>query len=348
MQPTTRRRFLSSLGATAALGLAGCTGTTQLTDLKSRLGAANEREQRLEKELAKTQAELNETQHELDQVETQNDNLRTQLHHERQETKTLQTQLNAKNESISTLETRITKKEQRITELESLVNSGDLHGFTAEQRERATQLGNEMKNSIVRVENYGNGGLSGSGTAWHIGNGYYVTNNHVIQGGTSFKIGIFAEQRDNVQWEKAQLIGATGGQPDIALLQSPNDSPPALEYEHDSTSLSKGQPMVHVGHPMGVGSWIIGLGPFQHYGEFGNETATAMNFITHLPVRSGNSGSPVATLEGTVVGLTHSSVSQTSAEAHDPDYVHETYTAYPENASHMHSIHFDDYFDRWQ
>lgn len=350
MQPTTRRRFLGSLGGPAALGLAGCTGTTQLDDLKSRLNAANEREQRLEKELAKTRAELNETQHDLDQVETQNDNLRTQLHHERQETQTLQTQLDSKNESITTLETRITKKEQRITELESLIAAeGAQYGFAQETVAQARSLGNELQKSVVNVSTYSNGRKNQAGTGWHMGDGYYLTNSHVVETGDAYKLQLFDESAANTKTVDATLLGmADSNTADIALLKSSATSPPALNYA-TSTNLNEGDPLVHVGHPLGVGGWVIGLGPFANYGRgFTDANNTATIFQSYLPSRSGNSGSPVATLDGTIVGMTFSSTGSQDNPRHAPDNVHTHFAEYPLLQNHLHCNVFDLYINNWK
>lgn len=350
MQPTTRRCFLSSLGATAALSLAGCTGTTQLDNLKSRLNAANEREQLLEKELAKTQAELNETQHELDQVETQNDNLRTQLHHERQETQTLQTQLDAKNKSISTLKTRITKKEQRITELESLlVTEGAQYGFSEDTLSRARSLGNELQKSVIQVLSSANGSKNQGGTGWHIGNGYYLTNSHVVATGDSHNLVLFDENANQTETVDATLLGrADPSSADIALLKSPATSPPALDFA-DRSNLKEGDPLVHVGHPIGVGDWVIGLGPFANYGRgFTQSSNTASVFQSYLPSRPGNSGSPVATLDGTIVGMTFSKMGSTDNPVHAPDNVHTHFAEYPLIDNHLHCNVFDLYVNRWK
>lgn len=348
MNPTSRRRFLSSVGATAALGLAGCTGNSQISNLKSRLGAANEREQRLQEKLDQTQAELNETQTELDRVETQRDELRTQLHTERQKTKELQTQLDQQNETISTLETRVEQKEQRITELESLVGTTD-HGYSKDIIKKAEALGNEVQKSVALVEMYQGSTIVGNGTAWHLGKGYYLTNRHIATAGDSLTLTLFDEDPNDGRTVSAELLGRTHAHraPDIALLKGDSASPPALEYK-DQTNLKQGDPLIHVGHPMGVGEWIIGLGPFQHYGITTNKDSSASKFNSYLPSRNGNSGSPTLTLDGKVVGMTYGSSSTKDDRVHAPDFIHQTYASYPLPTNHVHSNRFDHYINKWK
>ncbi len=53
-----------------------------------------------------------------------------------------------------------------------------------------------------------------------------------------------------------------------------------------------------------MNNWVIGLGEYVKPSEFGNAIQTEM------PSMSGNSGSPLATLDGTVVGLTYGGVNR--------------------------------------
>lgn len=353
MTPTTRRHFLSSLGATAALGLAGCAGNSQLSDLKSRLTGVDKREQRLKKKLEKTQAELNETQDELNRIETQRDTLRTKLYNEREETKTLQQQLDAKNDSLATLETKISKKETRLTELESLVKTDDT-GFQFSQQtiDNATTLGNKVQHAVTHITTHFDNKNQATGTGWHLGDGYVLTNAHVIQNADSITLTLFDETKSQTPTVPATILGKTlNSNADIALLKT--DAPdatdlPALTYEPSETNLSKGDPLIQVGHPSGVGKWIISLGHFDHYGTHFQSNRNAPEFTTFMPSRSGNSGSPVLTLDGTVVGMTYAGAPHTEATVHAPDTPFTHFTEYPLESFKMHSTEFDRFIQQWK
>lgn len=349
MNPTSRRRFLSSIGATAALGLAGCTGNSQISNLKSRLGAANEREQRLQEKLNKTQAELNETQAELDRVETQRDELRTQLHNERQKTKELQTQLDQQNETISTLETRIEQKEQRITELESVIlQDGAFFDFSKQTLDTAKTLGNKVKQSVAQVKTQITENSYGEGTAWHMGDGFYLTNAHVVRDAQSISLNLYAKSEENISEVSAKLLGKEFNRTtDMALLKAAQTEQPALSSA-TSTNLSKGDPLIQVGNPLGVGRWVIGLGPFDHYGTYREGDSGSNEFTSYLPNRRGNSGSPVLSLNGEVVGMTHASSPDRDATLHAPSTPFTHYGRFPELTFHQNSAVFTRHIQNWK
>ena len=83
--------------------------------------------------------------------------------------------------------------------------------------------------------------------------------------------------------------------PDIALLKTDMTGLPVLS-PGSTSALETGDPMVIVRHPARVGEWVISLGTFQEYRKHIDW------LLTDAPTNQGNSGSPLVTLEGMVVG----------------------------------------------
>lgn len=82
---------------------------------------------------------------------------------------------------------------------------------------------------------------------------------------------------------------------DLSVLEADADGRPLPTGS--PSSLSADQPLLQVGYPSMVGNWIPSLGRFVDAHEF-------YGLRTTVPTLSGNSGSPLVTLDGTAVGLT--------------------------------------------
>lgn len=133
-----------------------------------------------------------------------------------------------------------------------------------------------------------------SGTAWFLAGGYLVTNAHVLD-----ELGSGALEAHAIDGSRfAVTVERRTDTPDLALLSAAAE-PPATLPPGDSTSLEPGQPLVQVGH-VRLGYWTVSIGRFRR-----RRTLDGRSWLlTDLPTMLGNSGSPVLTLEGEVVGLT--------------------------------------------
>jgi len=130
------------------------------------------------------------------------------------------------------------------------------------------------------------------------GEGYIVTNNHVIQGAEDITV-IF---KDDTQL-KAKLVGSDS-RVDVALLkvEPPNKKPlPAIKWG-DSDKERVGDWVVAVGNPYGLGGTVtagiisaegrdIGSGPYDDYIQI------------DAPINKGNSGGPTFDTKGNVIGV---------------------------------------------
>jgi 2-alkenal reductase len=142
----------------------------------------------------------------------------------------------------------------------------------------------------------------GSGSGFIISNdGYVVTNNHVVEGGSSFQV-IYSDG----QAVDAELIGADPIS-DLAVVQVQGDVPGTVTLG-DSTTLQPGQAVLAIGSPLGAfantvtDGIVSGLGRSLPPQQTGGAVYT--NLIQHdAPINPGNSGGPLFDLTGTVVGV---------------------------------------------
>lgn len=167
--------------------------------------------------------------------------------------------------------------------------------FDDETRERAKQVGIETRSAVVVV---GSGaevpGRRTQGTGWLYDDGVVVTNSHVVGQVDSLTVETFGGETYG-----ASLLGRVGDMnPDVAALEIDGDVPADPLPRGSRENIGDDQPLVQVGHPGMVGKWAIGLGRFHTYDERFDW------LLTTVPSEQGNSGSPLVTLDGTVVGLT--------------------------------------------
>ena len=129
------------------------------------------------------------------------------------------------------------------------------------------------------------------------GDGYIVTNNHVIQGAEDITV-IF---RDDTQL-KAKLIGSDS-RADLALLkvEPPNKKPlPAVKFG-DSDKSRVGDWVIAIGNPFGLGHSVT-AGIISARGRSLND-ALDDYLQTDAAINKGNSGGPLFNSDGEVIGV---------------------------------------------
>ncbi|WP_417770518.1 Do family serine endopeptidase [Stappia sp.] len=127
------------------------------------------------------------------------------------------------------------------------------------------------------------------------GDGYLVTNEHVVSGGSEFTV-----ITDNGDEYEAKLIGADK-RTDLALLKIEGESDfTYVEFAPDAPQV--GEWVVAVGNPFGLGGSVtagivsargrdIGAGPYDDFIQI------------DAPVNRGNSGGPAFNVKGQVIGV---------------------------------------------
>ncbi len=129
------------------------------------------------------------------------------------------------------------------------------------------------------------------------GEGYIVTNNHVIQGAEDITV-IF---RDDTQL-KAKLIGSDS-RIDVALLkvEPPNKKPlPAVKWG-DSDKARVGDWVIAIGNPFGMGHSVT-AGIISARGRSLNDSLDDY-LQTDAAINKGNSGGPLFNTDGEVIGV---------------------------------------------
>uniref|UniRef100_A0A7D6CR03 Trypsin-like peptidase domain-containing protein n=1 Tax=Natrinema zhouii TaxID=1710539 RepID=A0A7D6CR03_9EURY len=192
----------------------------------------------------------------------------------------------AQRERIEELEDRIESKNERI---EALHREESISEFSTDIVEQAEAMAKAARESVVTVS-----GDRAGGTGWVLDatKGHVVTNSHVVTGDESFSIETFGGDTGS-----ATRVGYYREMiPDVALLQTDLDGLQELPTGDEST-LRPGDPLVTIGHPGSIGNWIMSMGRHEEY------DARFETLYSTVPTSQGNSGGPLLTLEGDVVGI---------------------------------------------
>ncbi|WP_225335228.1 S1 family peptidase [Halomicrobium urmianum] len=219
----------------------------------------------------------------------------------------LREKIQQQRERIAALEARLDERATRIDELESRLEDGEgeeadggggdagAAGFDASTLERAEGLVDRVRKSVVVSVVDRDRGRS-TGTAWFVDDRTLVSTGH----GASEADRLTCWRPDGTSFEARPVDSIHGefhGHPhvDLSVLAADADGRPLPTGS--ASSLSRDQPLLQVGHPNFVGNWIPSLGRFVDTHDFYGLRST-------VPTLSGNSGSPLVTLDGTAVGLT--------------------------------------------
>ncbi len=142
-------------------------------------------------------------------------------------------------------------------------------------------------------------------------NGYIVTNNHVIDGGSNYEITLY----DNRKFD-AKLVGKDPST-DLALLKIDAESLPFLKFG-DSDKVEVGEWCVAVGNPFNLTSTVT-AGIISAKGRninILNDKFKIESFIqTDAAVNPGNSGGALVTLTGELIGINTAIASRTGSYA---------------------------------
>ena len=141
------------------------------------------------------------------------------------------------------------------------------------------------------------------------GEGYIVTNNHVIQGAEDITVIL----RDDTQL-KAKLIGSDS-RIDVALLkvEPPNKKPlPAIKWG-DSDKERVGDWVIAIGNPFGLGHSVT-AGIISARGRSLNDSLDDY-LQTDAAINKGNSGGPLFNADGEVIGVSYQSVTDDIADS---------------------------------
>lgn len=163
-------------------------------------------------------------------------------------------------------------------------------GTSAQDRERARATARRARPGVVVLQPPD---ATDSGTAWFLDDGRLLTAAHVVD-----ELG--ADLRGTtIEGDTGEvLIEERWPLPDLAVLSTEIEPPATLDLGRAS-ALESGQPLVQIGHTR-VAYWTVALGTFRRLRKTPGRTLV----LTDVAMLPGNSGSPLLTLAGEVVGMT--------------------------------------------
>ena len=162
-----------------------------------------------------------------------------------------------------------------------------------------TNLYNEVIDSVVSVRvGAATGAAQGSGFVYDF-NGHIVTNQHVVRSADEVEV-----RFSNGEWRTADVVG-TDVYTDLAVLRVDDVPDPAEPLPLAEDGYSQGTPVAALGNPLGLeGSITQGI-----VSGVNRSMRTEDNFVipdtvqTDAGIDRGNSGGPLVTLDGEVVGV---------------------------------------------
>jgi len=156
---------------------------------------------------------------------------------------------------------------------------------------------NHAAQEVVKVSSLGCGGIvTGSGIP--LGNGYVVTNAHVVSGTASHSI----QKPDGTSY-RAEVV-YFDPERDVAVLYAPAFTAPGLTFG----SAQRGTEGAAIGYPGGQAEKIVpavvdGSVIAEGRDIYNENLVTRQIFVLQANVRPGNSGGPLLDLQGRVLGM---------------------------------------------
>jgi len=176
----------------------------------------------------------------------------------------------------------------------STLNVGQTYTLTA-MEQQVTATSKAVAQQVVQVENVGVG--LGSGVI-ATSDGYIVTNNHVVEGGSQYFVTLWNGQR-----MAAHLVG-TSPTDDLAVLKINKSGLTAARFGNTG-KLLVGQEVLAIGNPLGLGETVTEgvISAVQRTVSEGTGAYLPHAIQTSAPINPGNSGGALVSLDGQVVGI---------------------------------------------
>lgn len=189
-------------------------------------------------------------------------------------------------------------------------NGGAQAGGNGSDSAKAAAAANKVSPGIVNIisePRYQNGTLEGTGMILS-SNGLVLTNNHVVQGTSKWRVKI----PSTGQTFKSVTVLGTDATDDVALLQLNGASGLHPIPRGNSDSVHKGDPVVALGNAEGrnskpsvVAGRVTALNQSIKATDEGAGTTENLHGMleTNAPIISGDSGGALANLQGQVIGM---------------------------------------------
>lgn len=238
-------------------------------------------------------------------------------------------------------------------------------GFDDATVETAATVGERVGESVVKlpetVPSDGPFFTPGGATGWFRRPNEVVTNAHVADRLPETFTGTLRDGT-TIDLETVAVSAGPYNEPmDLALLRTDHEGTPLPVG--DAGRLESGRPLVLVGHPTHFGDWTVSLGRYAYSGaeladagidgdeadERGLPSPRPSGFAAVIPAQGGNSGSPIVTLDGKVVGTIWfgwQSVPGAMETTSDEPFVYDQPIAPRAHSSNHHTIGaIDDWLD---
>ncbi len=149
---------------------------------------------------------------------------------------------------------------------------------------------------------------AGSGVIVDAGNGYILTNHHVVDGAEKIQVSLY-----NDETLDAEIVGSDAAT-DIALLKVESDELMELPIG-DSSAVEVGDFVIAIGNPFGLGHTVTS-GIVSALGRTGISRGTGTSVIedfiqTDASINPGNSGGALVNMNGELVGINSAIISRT-------------------------------------
>lgn len=182
---------------------------------------------------------------------------------------------------------------------ENLGGISDLYAPVPDDvRSTAKSIGTNAREAVVFLELE-----SGMASGWYIDQHHIMTNAHNVIAGPGSTRSAVAWTLDGDERETTLVDYDEDQSPDAALLRTDETAPNSLSLGTDPDTAST-EYAVQVGHPGGIGNWLISLGKIDSVRPDSHGKDTYTELTSTVPGRSGVSGSPLLDLNGEVIGLT--------------------------------------------
>ncbi len=156
---------------------------------------------------------------------------------------------------------------------------------------------NDASRVVVKVSSLGCGGLV-TGSGFPVGNGYIITNAHVVSGTTAHTI----IMRDGTELRATVIL--FDPERDVAVLSVPGYTGTAVTFAQGE----RGTKSAVIGYPGGgperiVAAVVDGTIAAEGRDIYNQNLVTRQIFVMQSSVHPGNSGGPLVDLQGRVLGL---------------------------------------------
>lgn len=186
--------------------------------------------------------------------------------------------------------------------LQSELESGTESGFPEELLDQAVELATKMRASVVQVFGQGDGFETGEGTGWLVEPDVIATNDHVIDF-EGLDADITIRTIDGEVMTGELIITDPDG--DVAFVRLPKALDAPL-FTVSREQVSRGEPVIAVGHPSFIGNWetVAGVvtqldGPY----SISDMSKEYLDVLTSMPTSTGSSGSAIMRMDGAVIAI---------------------------------------------